>query len=234
MISPLPSYLSLRYESEVEKEYITGLVDQFEMARSVESFHLALFAYHLLFMSYAYQVIHKIKKWMPDRFYDALTQSPANKRKEYFEAGSPWVFAEIPESSIFEFLNLLRLCHDEVGKCKSAVKQRNNGFGHATGVLVSEEEFERRIAEYDKIAGEIHKLTQKELSKIFGEYLANIESEEELTKDDLELNLILPHRLSDQDLENMAAECLIKTTPQKEKMSKILQDDFGIFVEIVS
>jgi len=233
MVTPLPSYLSLRYESEVEKEYISGLIDQFEMARSVGSFHLALFAYHLLFMSFAYQIIHKIKKWMPDRFYDALIQSPAIKRKEYFEANSPWVFAEIRESSIFEFFNLLRTCDGEIGKCKSAVKQRNNGFGHATGVLVSEDEFERRINEYDKIAGEIHKLTQKELSRIFGEYISAIESDEEITKDDLELNLILPNRLSDQDLENLAAECMIKVTPQKEKISKILQNDFRIYVEII-
>lgn len=233
MISSLPSYLSLRYESEVEKEYITGLVYQFEMARDMGSYHLALFAYHLLFMSYAYQVIHKIKKWMPDRFYDALIQSSAEKKKEYFEAKSPWVFSEIRESSIFEFMNLLQVCEVEVKKCKNVVKQRNNGFGHATGVLVSEEEFERKVEEYDQIALEIHKLTHTELAKIFDHYMANIESDEEITKDNLELNLIIPNRLSDQDLEKLAAECIIRATPQKEKISKIIQDGFGVFVEIV-
>jgi len=233
MISPLPSYLSLRYESEIEENYISGLVYQYEMARDTGSYHLALFAYHLLFMSYAYQTIHKIKKWMPDRFYDALIQSPADKRKEYFEANSPWIFAKIPERSIFEFFNLLQTCGMEVKKCKNAVDFRNDGFGHATGILISEDEFERRIEEYDEMAGKIHGLTQKELCKIFEEYISSIESDDEITKDELELNLILPNRLSDHDLERLAVECLIKTTPRKNKISKIIQEDFKIFVEII-
>ncbi|MFZ2975419.1 MAG: hypothetical protein WA055_02180 [Candidatus Moraniibacteriota bacterium] len=233
MISPLPSYFSLRYESEVEKEYIVGLVGQFENAKITDSYHLALFAYHLLFMSFVYQTVHKIKKWMPDRFCDALIQSSAEKKKEYFEARSPWVFSEIRESSVFEFLNLLQICNGEVKKCKNIIKQRNKGFGHATGVLVSEEEFERKVNEYDQIAQEIHKLTHAELAKIFDEYIADIDQNEEVIKDDIELNLIIPNRLSDQDLEKLAAECLIKPTLQKEKISKIIQDDFGVFVEII-
>lgn len=232
MISPLPSYLSLRYESEVEENYIFGLVSQFEMARDMESYHLALFAYHLLFMSYVYQTIHKIKLWMPERFNDAHIQSPTDKRIEYLGSGSPWVFSEIRESSIFEFMNLLQVCSGEVKKCKNIIKQRNNGFGHATGVLVSEEEFERKIEEYDQIAQEIHELTRSELAKRFDEYVANIEQDLEITKDDLELSLIIPNRLNEKDLECLSAECLIDSNMQKEKIIKIIQEDFNIYMEL--
>lgn len=231
---PLPSYLSLRYESEVEKEYISGLVYQFEMARDIGSYHLALFAYHLLFMVFIYQTILKCRIWKINEFSLALTFFSADKRKEYAETNSVYTFSEIPERSIFEFLNLFQSCEETVSKCKkNIIDYRNNNLGHANLFLVSEEEFNKKTEEYDQISGEIHDLTQKELSKIFSEYISSIEPDEETTKDDLELNLIIPNRLSDQDLEKLAIECKIKPTLQKEKISKIIQDDFGVYVEIV-
>lgn len=233
-MATLPSYLSLRYESEVEENYISGLVYQFEMARDVGSYHMALFAYHLLFMSYVYQIIHKIKLWMPERFNDAHTQSPIDKRIKYLESGSPWVFSEIRESSIFEFMNLLHVCGGEVKKCKNIIKQRNNGFGHATGVLVSEEEFEKKIEEYDQIAEQLHALTHAELAIIFDEYILNVDKDEEITKDNLELDLIIPNRLSERDLECLSAECLNEITVQKEKIIKIIQEDFNIYMEVAT
>jgi len=231
MNSPIFTYLSLRYESEEEQNYISGLVNQFEKAKLSESYHLALFAYHLLFMTFVYQTMFKIKKWMPNRFSDALIQSPADKRKKHWESLSTWSFSEFPESSVFELLNLLKACEDKVARCKRIIRYRNSGFGHATGVLISEEEFEKKIEEYDTVALEIHDLTHNELENIFNEFLNALDPELEQTKDDIENYLIVPNRLGGKDLESIASNCLIATDKQKEKVSKILRDDFGVYLE---
>ena len=49
---PLASYISLR-KSEEEQNYIRGLFDQFESATVMGAYHLALFAYHLLFICFS-------------------------------------------------------------------------------------------------------------------------------------------------------------------------------------
>ena len=173
---------------------------------------------------------------MPDRFNDALVQSPSEKRKKYQESSSVWDLSEFRESSIFELLNLLQSCEEEVVRCKNIIKYRNRGFGHATGVLVSEEEFGKKIEEYDQMASEIHLLTHNELAKIFDEYFKSLDPTLEQTKDDLEIYLIGPNRLSDKDLESLAAECLIGRTVPLEKRKQIfgiLQDNFNMHIELL-
>jgi hypothetical protein len=236
MISPLPSYLSLRYESEAEREYIAGLIHQFEMARDIESYHLALFAYHLLFICLFYQIFYKLKIWMPEKHHLALVSFSSDRRKKFREAMSPTDYAhnENKESSFFEFLNIFCDCENVVGKCKALVKYRNNRLGHVNYLLVSEESFWEKVAEYDGVAMEMQKLTHIELDKTFSEYITKIDPTLEITKDDIETDLIIPNKLSDQDLEKLAIECLIKPTAQKEKISKIIQDDFKIFIEIIN
>lgn len=233
MYSSLPSYLSLRYESEEEQKYIAGLIDQFEYAKMAKSYHLALFAYHLLFMVFVYQTVFKIKIWMPDRFSDALIQSPADKRKQYVEATSAYAFVEIPERSVFELLNLLKECEATVSKCKKqVVDYRNNNLGHVNLYVVSEEEFENKTEEYEQIALEIHQLTRSELARLFNEYFESVDRELEQTKDDIEISLIGPNRMSDKDLECLAVECLMTPDFKKDQVSRILQGDFGIYVEL--
>lgn len=230
----LPSYLSLRYESEVERDYIAGLIYQFEMSRDMGAYHLALFAYHLLFICFFYQTFYKLKIWMPEKHHLALVSFGPDRRKKFRDAMSPTDYAhnENKESSFFEFLNIFCDCENVVGRCKSLVKFRNTRLGHVNYLLVSEESFWKKITEYDEVAKEVQKLTHMELDKIFSEYITKIDPTLEITKDDIETDLIIPNKLSDQDLEKLAVECLIKTTAQKEKISKIIQDDFGVFVEI--
>lgn len=235
MYSPLPSYLSLRYDSEDEQKYIAGLIDQFEMAKTTGSYHLALFAYHLLFICYFYQTLHKLKIWMPDTHHIAMVSFDGERRKKFREALNPTDYAhnENKERSFFEFLNIFCDCSDVVTKCKKLVDYRNIRLGHVNYLLVSEEAFGKQVEEYDQVALEIHQLTHSELAKIFDEYFDSIDPTLEQTKDDIEINLIGPNRLSDKDLESLASECLITTDFKKKQVSRILQDGFGIYVELV-
>ncbi|MCF7843307.1 hypothetical protein K9M47_00235 [Candidatus Gracilibacteria bacterium] len=226
------SYLSLRYENEEDQKYIEGLIEQFRKAQENGSFHLALFAYHLLFMIFIYQTIYKAKLWKLEQFSLAFTISPADKKKQYTETSTVYAFVEIPERTIFTLLSLFQECENTISKCKKIIDYRNNNLGHATPYIVSEGEFENKIEEYDQVAFEIHKLTHTELANIFDKYFASIDSEVDQTKDDIELNLIVPNRLSDKDLESFASECLIVPDFKKKQASKILKDYFGVSVEL--
>lgn len=232
MESLLFSYLSLQHESKEEQKYILGLISQFESAKNSNSYHLALFAYHLIFMVFVYQTIYKAKLWKLEQFTLAFITSPTDKRKQYVEASSVYAFSEIPERTIFNLLNLFGECELVVSKCKKQiVDYRNDNLGHANLYIVSEEEFENKVEEYDQIASEIHQLTHIELAKIFDEYFQSADPTLELTRDDIEIDLIIPHRLSDKDLESLASECLAAADPKKEYVSKILRNDFGIYLE---
>ena len=233
--SPLFSYLSLQYRSEVEKEYIAGLISQFEMARDVGSYHLALFAYHLLFICFFYQTFYKLKIWLPEKYNLALVSFSAERRKKFREAMNPtdYTHSENKERSFFEFLNVFCDCENVVKKCKSLVDYRNHRLGHVNYLLVSEESYEERVGEYDKVVAEIQRLTHTELDRIFNEYIIGIDSALEITKDEIETNLIVPNGLSDKDLECLATECLIKSGLVYDQIKSILEDDFGIYVRLV-
>ncbi len=233
MNSSIFSYLSIKYDSEEERNYVYGLIEQFTYAQNNNSYHLALFAYHLLFMSFIYQTIFKTKIWMPDRFNDVLIQSPEDKRKLHRESKTIWSLSEFPESSIFELLNILKACDPIVKKCKKIIRYRNNSFGHASGILILEEEFNKKIEEYDQMASEIQELTHNELGRIFNEYFINIEPGIKITKDDLEINLIIPNKLNEKDLECLSADCQIKPNENKVKIKEILENDFGIITQVI-
>ena len=204
------------------------------MAKTTESYHLALFAYHLLFMTFVYQTVLKMKKWMPRKFKSALVTFSANERREYLEADSPWAYSKIKERTIFNLLYLLDDCDDLISRCKKEIVDfRNENLGHANPFIVSKDGFEKKIMEYEQIVLEIHQLTYYKLSKLLKKYLATIDQSLVQTKDDIEINLIGPNRLSDKDLEKFAAECLISIDSQKEQISRILKDDFNIFVNLI-
>jgi hypothetical protein len=230
----LISYLSLRYESGEEQKYLQGLVKQHLSAIESESYHMALFAYHLLFMSFVYQTIHKIKIWLPDQFRLALITFPAKERGEYLSSTSPWAYSKIRERTIFGLLHLLEDCEDLVADCKeSIVDYRNEHLGHANPIIVGDEEFYKKIAEYDILVDRIQKLTHAQLSRIFSEFVLAFDPADELTKDDIELGLIVPNRCSDKDLECFSADCHTGGQPIHTKFIGILENDFGIEVALV-
>lgn len=232
---PLNSYFSL-HGSETEQNYIRGLFDQFESAKTMGAYHLALFAYHLLFMCFLYETLYKIKLWFPVEHNMAFVPFSAQQRKKFRDAknSTDYVGEHNKERSLFEFLNIFCDCEELVGKCKSLVDFRNNNLGHANYALIDELGFEKKIIEYDQTAEKIHGITQNRLAAVFDEYATKIETMgEEITKDTLELDLIIPNNLSEADLGDLAAECELKDKQlQYGKIKTILRDDFGVDVRL--
>jgi hypothetical protein len=230
----LVSYLSVRYESAEEQKYLQGLVSQYLSAIETESYHMALFAYHLLFMSFIYQTIHKIKIWLPDQFRLALITFPAKERDEYLSSTSPWAYSKIRERTIFGLLHLLEDCGDLIADCKeNIVDYRNDHLGHANPIIVDEEEFYKKVAEYDTLSEKIQKLTHAQLNRIFSEFVMILDPADELTQNDIELNLVVPNRCSDKDLECFSADCHVGRQPVHQKVIEVLRDSFGVEVTLV-
>lgn len=134
---------------------------------------------------------------------------------------------------MFEFLNVFDECEALVSKCKKLVDYRNQRLGHVNYLLVSKDEFEKQITEYEAVAEQIHQLTRKELAKVFNEYIKSLDPADNLTKDDLELGLIIPQHLSYIDICSLFAECELNACPVQAKLKKILADDYGVEVALM-
>ena len=230
----ISSYLSIRNESDEEHRYLDGLLKQYLSAIESESYHMALFAYHLLFMSFVYQTIHKIKIWLPEKFKLALITFPTHERESYINSRSPWAYSKIKERTIFGLFHLLEDCDDLISDCKTnTVDYRNKNLGHANPITVGSEEFLKKTTEYDVLTEKIQKITQVELDKLFVGYLNGLDNELEITKDDLETSLIIPNRMSDKDLECLSAECLINPSDAKSKTRKIIEEEYGVLANLI-
>ena len=226
----LTSFLSIRNESTEEQEYIAGLSDQFLQARDAGAYHLALFAYHLLYICIFYQTFHKIKIWFPEKHYMAVVSFDLDRRKKYREAINPtdYAYGKNHERSFFEFLNVICDCEPLVKRCKALVDYRNQRLGHVNYLLVSQDAFDNQIAEYDDVISEIHKLTHPRLATLFDEYEKSIDPSLILTKDELETGLIGPNLLSERDLQWLSTEFATRKSPMPIKVLDILRIDFGI------
>jgi hypothetical protein len=225
------SYLSL-YEDGEEQKYIMGLIDQFQKSTESELYHLALFAYHLLFLCYFYQILYKIKIWMPNEYHAAMVSFNEEKRKKFREALSPvdFVHETNKERSIFEFLNILCDCNDTVSSCKKLVDYRNKRLGHVNYLLVSEDAFNYQIEKYNKAVSDVNLLTNKVLLRIFNEYLKEIDKTIEQTKNELEIQLVSPNKLSEEDVKFLILKNQKVRGKEKKEIIKILKEDFNVNV----
>ncbi len=233
-LQDINAYLSIKNESEEEQIYLTGLYSQYITATESGSYHLALFAYHLLFMSYVYQTIYKIKEWCPEKFKLALITSSKQERDQYLEAKSCWIFSKIRERTIFSLIHILADNDELVEKCKKKIiDYRNEKLGHANPIMVGDIEFNQKIEEYNQIADEIQQMTHEKLCVLFQEFTELFEDTDDITKDDLELNLIIINRLSEKDLECLATECTIKNSTVHNKIKDVLTRDYGIEITVI-
>lgn len=226
------SYLSLSYESEEEQKYIQGLAEQFEKAVYNESYQLALFSYHLLFLCYFYQILYKIKIWKLTDYHTAMVSFHEEKRKKFREALSPIDFVDKTnkERSIFEFLNILCDCNEVVSRCKKLVDYRNERLGHVNYLLVSEDAFNDQINEYNSVVSDVNLLTNKDLLRVFNEYLKKIDKTIEQTRDELEIQLVSPNKLSEEDIKFLILKNQKARGKEKKEIIKILKEDFNVNV----
>ena len=125
-------YLPMSFKSEKDQEYINFLGETFQTNYEAGKYQFAYLAFHMLFMSYIYFVIWKIKNNNLADFQKAIIGFQNDTEAMLDKATSPFVFHRINERSIFRFLKLIGCEKDKVGNYAKMVDDRNE-ISHSKG-----------------------------------------------------------------------------------------------------
>lgn len=214
----LPGYLSLKYNSQIEQDYVIELQEDFFSQVQSNSYRSALITYHLLFMCYINQVLYKTKLWKTEEFKTSLIHLGGDLVQKLEIANSPTAFShkDLKERSSINFLSLYENSVEVIRKAKTIVDFRNQNLGHATYTKIDEDQFYSKISEYNEVVIHITNLYEKTLLKEFDsfvtdksteikEYVKNGEDSEDnlienISMDEVELEFTAPNYLSYQDV----------------------------------
>lgn len=214
----LPGYLSLKYSSQIEQDYVIELQQDFFNQVELGSYRSALITYHLLFMCYVNQVLYKTKLWKPEDFKTSLIHLGGDLAQKLELASDPTTFShkDLKERSSINFLNLYENSAEVIRRAKNIVDFRNQNLGHATYTKIGEDQFYARIDEYNEIVASVASLYEKTLLKALDSFVAiksveikgfiengnDTEDEliENISMDEIELAFTASNYLSYQDL----------------------------------
>ena len=168
------NYLSYLYKTTQEEEYINFLWDVFYTNYEKEKYQFAFIAYHMLFMSFAYFSIWKIKINREKDFSNALIGFRKDCEKNMINASSPFTFSEIKESDIFRFFKLVGCKNDKIGEFTKIVKIRND-ISHSNGNIFfnSQDSLDEKINEVLQCIFKIQEHTECIIENIFKQFLKN-------------------------------------------------------------
>lgn len=214
----LPGYLSLKYNSQIEQDYVIELQEDFFNQVQSNSYRSALITYHLLFICYINQVLYKTKLWKTEDFKTSLIHLGGDLVQKLETANSPTAFShkDLKERSSINFLSLYENSVEVIKKAKTIVDFRNQNLGHATYTKIDEDQFYSKISEYNEVVALIANLYEKTLLKEFDSFVANKSTEikeyvengedseddliENISMDEVELAFTAPNYLSYQDV----------------------------------
>ncbi len=214
----LPGYLSLKYNSQIEQDYVIELQEDFFSQIQSNSYRSALITYHLLFMCYINQVLYKTKLWRAEDFKISLIHLGGDLVQKLDTANSPTVFShkDLKERSSINFLSLYENSIEVIKKAKAIVDFRNQNLGHATYTRIDEDQFYSKINEYNEVVILTANLYEKALLKELDSFVANKSAEikeyvengegseedliENISMDEVELAFTAPNYLSYQDI----------------------------------
>lgn len=214
----LPGYLSLKYNSQIEQDYVIELQEDFFSQVQSNSYRSALITYHLLFMCYVNQVLYKTKLWKAEDFKTSLIHLGGDLVQKLDTANSPTAFShkDLKERSSINFLSLYENSIEVIKKAKAIVDFRNQNLGHATYTRIDEDQFYSKISEYNEVVTLIANLYERTLLKELDSFVTNKSVEikeyvengegleddliENISMDEIELAFTAPNYLSYQDI----------------------------------
>jgi len=168
------NYLPCSYKTAQEEEYINFLWDAFYANYEKEKYQFAFIGYHMLFMSFAYFSIWKIKINRETDFAKALIGFDKKCEKNMMNASSPFTFSEINESNIFRFFKLVGCENDKIGEFTRLVKDRND-IAHSNGNIFfnSQDSLDEKINEVLRCANKIQENIKCIIKNTFKDFLIN-------------------------------------------------------------
>lgn len=126
-------YLPASFKNTNEQNYITFLWEAFESNYQSGKYQFALLAFHMLYMSFVYFSVWKIKLERPDDFAKVIFFQKNDMENKLINASSPFTFSLIQEAGIFNFLRLIDGCEKyHTGGYAKLVGERNE-IAHSNG-----------------------------------------------------------------------------------------------------
>jgi hypothetical protein len=223
-------YLPIRLKEQTEQEYIDHLWDSFQSNYKNQKYQFAFLAYHLLFMSFIYFTIWKIKTHRKEDFdnleigFDGLPK-----------ATKPFSLSIEKEAKIIDLLQYICPRGQNrkaiVGNYKKLVQERND-IAHANGNIPfkTEDYLYKQVSKILEYTKEIHEYSKPIIHECFKSFLLSSQDEEIREYPDMkeQINEILIHEnyLSKRDLVSFL-DCSIpksEMTTGFDEIKKIAED----------
>ena len=218
-------YLPCSYRFPREEEYVYFLWETFLANYEKEKYQFALIAYHMLFMSFVYFSIWKIKIERDKDFKKALIGFSKDIEKDMVNASSPFTFSKIKESKIFRFLKLVECSNEKIGEFTKIVRIRND-ISHSNGNIffnscdIADEKINKILESVENI----QRHTNSIIGNIFEQFLMNNWDDRirEFFDDEDQIREILIHQnyLSKKDVDYCLAFD-VNNLNEKKNFSKI-------------
>lgn len=222
------TYLPLRYKSEEKAEYVQYLWKAFENNYQNEQYQFAFMSYHMLFMSFVYFTIWKIKSIHPDDFekislgFDDCIQC----------SESPFGYSKEQESKIMQIFKFWGL-NERVGEYKKLIRERNN-VAHSNGNIYYKEQqsIDNKISDIIRFCNEIQEKTKPTIEQSYKEFLSDNHSVEDSPYSTLEELLsdefINRHYISERDIQ-LCCNCNISSLVSSNNYESICNTHSDIF-----
>jgi len=216
-------YLPQSYKTKDEQDYINILWDSYEVNYKNDKYQFAFFAYHLLFMTYAYFQIWKIYNTYNEDFkksvlgfekLDTLLAELEERNKKNVTDGKPiemlypFSFSEVNERTIMVFFKMIGCDKSKIGRYKKIVDERNE-IAHASGklVFVAAENLDKKINEMMMLVEEIQTHSMNGIDACFKQFLIDSSDPDKREyydpEDQLKEILINSNYLSQKDVEHL-------------------------------
>lgn len=221
------SYLPRHYSNDEQTDYVQYLWKAFENNYENRLYQFSFMSYHMLFMSFVYFTIWKIKSIHPEDF-----EKISLGFHECIEASSsPFGYSEESESKILQIFKFWGIS-ERIGKYKKLIKDRNE-IAHSSGNIYykDQESIGRKISDIIKFCEEIQLKTKSTVEQCYKEFLSTYPSVEDSPYSTLEElvsdQLIGKHYLSDKDIQ-LCCQCNIVSLSPDGNYSSIqnIHDEF--------
>lgn len=131
---PILEHLPISFRHKNEGDYISFLWDAFESNYRNEKYQFAMLAYHMLYMSFVYFSVWKVKHVHPDKYKQASIFLAGRNLSEsdLISLTSPFSLSKIDERTVFRLLRLIGCKNEDIKPFTKLVDERND-IAHSNG-----------------------------------------------------------------------------------------------------
>ena len=192
----LADYLPMSLKNEEETNYIASLWRAFTNSYENEDYQFALLPYHMLFMSFVYFTLWKIRSYNSDDVHNVSIGFGKDNETTIRDMESPFKFSVINERSIFRFLKLIRCEDHNIGQYAKLVDIRNDAT-HANGQIYSKsvDTLNKHIRDILRSVKQIQSHNREYVERVYYQFLQDAVylDEREFLDDEDQIREVLVH-----------------------------------------